>query len=108
MIVCVEAPHGSATRGNLVVGDPLAVTLSRPTSYSTVQVKGMIAAVEAPSAGDLERVQAHVHAFFDEVGKLGLLGDVARRLVGTELRTVVVEVAERYDQTPGPGAGRPL
>jgi hypothetical protein len=84
------------------------VTLSRPTSYSTVQVKGTMMAVQAPSAGDLERVRAHVDAFFAEVGRLGLVEDVARRLVGTALRTVVVEVTERYDQTPGPGAGRAL
>jgi hypothetical protein len=73
-----------------------------------VQVKGKMVAVEAPSPDDLERAQTHVHAFVAEVGKLGLVGDLARRLVGNELRTVVVEVTERYDQTPGPGAGRAL
>jgi hypothetical protein len=33
---------------------------------------------------------------------------IVRLLAAGELLAVSLEVAERYDQTPGPGAGRPL
>jgi hypothetical protein len=108
LMLCVEAPPGSPTRDNLAAGVPLAANLSRPSTYSAVQLKGTVRDVRAPDAGDLDRVAAHVDAFVVEVAGLGMDPDAARRLAGGELLTVVVGVDERYDQTPGEGAGARL
>jgi len=110
MTLCIEAPDGSATRANLAVGEPVAVTLSRPTSYSTMQIKGIIASVQAPTSDDLDQVRTHADAFLAEVAQHGFSGTAAQRFVGTGtgLQTVVIDVTERYDQTPGPDAGRAL
>ena len=43
-----------------------------------------------------------------ETATIGVPESIARALVGSDLRTVTIEVAERFDETPGPDAGRPL
>jgi hypothetical protein len=108
MELCVNAPEGSPTRANLLAGSPVAVTLSRPTTYSTVQLKGPVASVGEPEPGALRAAEAHVDAFVAEVGALGVPEPVIRTTVGVELLAIAVDVAERYDGTPGAGAGRPL
>jgi hypothetical protein len=106
--LCVDAPEGSDTLANLRTGSALAVTLSRPTSYVTVQLKGSVAAVGAPGPDDLEAAERHADAFVAETGAVGLPEAIARAIVGSALVAVAIHVAERYDQTPGPGAGRAL
>ena len=108
LTLCVDAPPGSATLQNLLAGSAIAATMSRPSTYSTVQLKGLLRAVRAPNAGEVDRVNAHLDAFAIETAGLGLDQTRARRLLGNALVTVVVDVAERYDQTPRPGAGAPM
>ena len=43
-----------------------------------------------------------------ETALVGVPESIARALVGSDLRTVTIEVAERFDETPGPDAGRRL
>ena len=108
LTLCVDAPEGSPTLANLRAGGPVAVTLSRPTSYLSVQVKGPLRALGAADEDALGIAAAHVAAFIEETSSMGVPAPVIRATVGTELVAVSVEVAERYDQTPGPGAGRAL
>jgi hypothetical protein len=108
LALCVEAPEASPTQANLLAGSPVAVTLSLPTTYSTVQLKGPVASVAPPDEEDLALVRAHREAFTAEVGALGVPAPVISRTFGDELLLVAVDVAERYDGTPGPGAGRAL
>jgi hypothetical protein len=59
--------------------------------------------------GDARRIAAeHIAAFVAETSALGVPEDVIHATVGDELVLVAFDVVERYDQTPGPGAGRPL
>jgi hypothetical protein len=106
LAVCVEAPQASPTDANLVVGAWAAVMFSLPSTYAAVQVKGRVLARHAPTAEDLARAEAHLTAFTAEVEPLGLT-DI-RRFFDPSLVAVVVEVAEQFDQTPGPGAGGAL
>ena len=108
LTLCVEAPEGSATHANLTAGAAFAATLSRPSTYSTVQLKGPLLDCHAPVATDLERVAAHLDAFVLDAATVGLDPVIGRRMAGPGLLTVVMEVIERYDQTPGPGAGASL
>jgi hypothetical protein len=104
----VNAPEGSPTRANLLGGSPVAVTLSRPTSYVTVQLKGPLAGVGAPDDDALRRASAHLDAFVAETTTLGVPDRIIRGMVDAELLAIAVEVTERYDGTPGPAAGRRL
>jgi hypothetical protein len=106
--LCVDAPEGSATLANLRAGSPMAVTLSRPTSYLTVQLKGPVVRFGAPGDDALRIASEHVEAFVAETSAIGVPEPVVRALAEGEMVAVAIDVAERYDQTPGPGAGRPL
>jgi hypothetical protein len=108
LTLCVDAPAGSATRANLEAGSPLAVTLSRPTSYLSVQLKGPVVALGEPDDEALRTVEAHLVSVTAETAAIGVPDSLMRALATTELLAVGIEVTERYDQTPGPGAGRAL
>jgi hypothetical protein len=106
--LCVDAPAGSDTEANLRAGSPLAVTLGRPSTYLTVQLKGPLLDVRPPDAAARRQVAEHMEAFVAETNPLGVAEAVVRATLGEALLAVAIEVAERYDQTPGPGAGRAL
>jgi hypothetical protein len=105
MTLCVAAAPGSQTLSNLEENGAIAVTFSLPTSYRTVQVKGAVVELCAPTAEHLARVEEHVAAFVDEVEHVGVQRSLARRFVGPDLVAVSFAVRELYDQTPGPNAG---
>jgi hypothetical protein len=108
LTMCVAAAPASTMRANLEGGGTIAATFSVPTTYRTVQLKGPLLSVEEPSADDLARVEEHVAAFAEEVARVGIPATRAPRLREPALLAVQMEVRERYDQTPGPGAGSPL
>lgn len=106
--VCVESPPGSAMARNLQSGSPLAATVSRLASFTSVQLKGAVVEVAAPTQERLDAVTEHVARFVAETGAVGVPEALARALVGADLVSVTIEVAERFDETPGSGAGRRL
>jgi hypothetical protein len=109
LTVCAEAPQDSPTRANLAQdGTPAAITLVLPSTYSSVQVKGVVAQVRPPDDADRRRIAEHAEAFVEDTRTLELPEAVARALQHTEFLTVELQLRERYDQTPGPGAGGAL
>ncbi|HVX31899.1 MAG TPA: pyridoxamine 5'-phosphate oxidase family protein [Solirubrobacterales bacterium] len=108
LALCVEAPPGSRVRANLEANGEIAVTCSRPTTYRTVQVKGVAEIVGEPDAERLRAVRAQVGAFSAEVAQLGLPADAGEALLADELLAVTVVPREVFDQTPGPTAGARL
>jgi hypothetical protein len=106
--VHVEAPDGSAMLANLRPGRPIAATITSPSTYESVQLKGRIAAVGAPGVDEDDRIAEHVDAFVAATSAVGMAEPVARAVFGGALVAVEVDVAERFDQTPGPNAGRRL
>ena len=108
LTVCVEAAADSAMARNLESGSPVAATLARLTSHSTVQLKGAVVEVATPTPDRLDAVTEHVDSFVAETAAVGVPESIARALVGPDLLTVTIAVAERFDETPGAGAGRRL
>jgi hypothetical protein len=106
--LCVGASGDSRMRANLVRGATIAATCSLPTTYRTVQLKGPVLHVGEPSGEDLERADAHLAAFVEQVGRIGIPAGRAPRLREPVLLAVRMEIRERYDQTPGPRAGAAL
>ena len=104
--VCVETRAGSHTVESLLLGAPIAMTLTRPSTYRSLQVKGAVAAIEAPTEGQLARVDDHWMAYAAEAELVGVSARLVSRLVDRQaLLTVTVDLEEAYDQTPGPRAG---
>jgi hypothetical protein len=105
--VSVTAPAGSATLSNLESTRPIAVTVSQPTTYRTMQMKGVVDAIGDLTDEQRSRVQSHQDLFHEEVAKLGVTANAANLFLG-DLRVVSFVVDELFDQTPGVGAGNRL
>jgi len=106
--LCVSVPPGSRTEENLRANGAIAVTCSRPSTYRTVQLKGVATELEDPTGDQLEAVQRHLDSFTREVEKVGVRPEAARTFLGVELLSVTFEVREVFEQTPGPKAGERL
>lgn len=84
----------------------IAVTGADVRTLRSVQLKGTAHDLEAPTPADLERSGMFCDSFFADVEAVdGVHRALMERLVPTDLLAVTVEVAELYDQTPGPAAG---
>lgn len=106
--VCVEGGPDSAMARNLEAGSPVAAMITRLAAVTSVQLKGRVVEVAAPTRDRLDAVADHVDRFVAETGMLGVSEATARAFVGPELLAVTMEVTERFDETPGAGAGRAL
>ncbi len=79
------------------------------TNYRSIQWRGRAVDVgERATPGDLALADHAMGVFADACPLVGLDPALTWRLWPVELRPVVVEVDEVFDQTPGPEAGRAL
>jgi hypothetical protein len=95
------------------LGEPepfaIAVTGADVQTLQSVQVKGRVVAVEPVTDDDLELSARFCDDFFEKVERVDGVGrHLMSRLVPSDLWACTVEVAEVYDQTPGPAAGRSI
>ena len=104
MRLAVTAPEGSSTLANLESNALIAVTMSRPSTYETIQVKGSVGSVGHPSQQDLDRAHDHLDRFITEVALVGVEEGADKFFLGN-LRTVSFEVGSIFNQTPGSSAG---
>lgn len=87
----------------------IALTGGDVGTLRSFQVKGTARDLEPPTARDLERSQRYCDAFFGAVCEAdGTPRWLMDRLAPVDLVACTVDVAEVYDQTPGPGAGARL
>jgi hypothetical protein len=94
---------------NLVEGRAVAITGADVPTLRAVQLKGTSAGVEPSRDGDTDRVARHVEVFHTDITATdGTPRAILDRMTPDVVVAVVVDVAEVYDQTPGPGAGEPV
>lgn len=88
----------------------IAVVFTEPSSNRTLQLKGDDAEVRACGDDDGALAERYLQGFIDEIGQLGFAAEVAHTILGHDDDLVAVHftVAEAFEQTPGPDAGRPL
>jgi hypothetical protein len=87
----------------------VSLTGAHVSTFHSVQFKGRPVVVEAPSAEDMEMVRAQSEKFFEMVNRVdGNPVEQLRRMLPLETVAVEMIVAEMFDQTPGPSAGRAL
>jgi hypothetical protein len=87
----------------------VAVTGADVRTLVSVQVKGTAVSLEPSTGEDVHRSQRFCADFAEAVEEADNIdGTLVHRLLPVDLWACTVEVAEAYDQTPGPGAGRQL
>lgn len=89
-------------------GRPVAVTAADVVSLRSVQLKGTSQGVEpSDDPADRDRLGRYVDAFYADIEATdGTSRAVLDRLTPDDVLAVGIEVADVFDQTPGPGAGR--
>jgi len=108
MTLCVGLPPASTVLENLTANGAIAVNCSSPSTYRSVQVKGVVTRLADPTAEQLEVVEAHVVAFSTAVEANGLPPDSGHDFLEDELIAVTMTPRDLFDQTPGPNAGARL
>ena len=99
-----QATSGAVV-ANLAEHPPVALVLSRPNDYHTVQLKGAATGVRAARDDERALVDAFMEAFGALVEDLGVPRDLWQRVPCWPCFAVDVQVGEVFLQTPGPGAG---
>jgi hypothetical protein len=89
-----------------VEGGAIAVTATSVRTLSSVQLKGRVGEPAVASPEDVERAQRYMDWFFRDITETdGTHPALLERFVPSGFVACSVEVHERFDQTPGPGAG---
>jgi hypothetical protein len=111
LTVFVAADRAEGLLDGVRANGAVAVSVNRPSTHASVQVKGVDAVVEPLADDELGPLEAYRDAWAAELGEMGYAEAFARALVsgGREgLLAVRFTPAAAYHQSPGPEAGRPL
>lgn len=108
LTVFVEERRATDVLRSIRENGRIAVTYGDPISYRSVQVKGRDCAVVPMAYGDEEAITQHRNTV---ASNFALTGDPLtglRNMWMNDFIRLEFTIAEAYDQTPGPNAGRPL
>ena len=87
----------------------IAITVSKVTTYRTVQLKGEVLSITAEAEpGAAEYVDRARQAFAADLERIGMPGRHTRRLALLPFHEVRIRVGALFLQTPGPGAGKSM
>jgi hypothetical protein len=112
--VCVPLATSRKTLDNIESNGRIAVAVSLPTNYRTIQLKGQRATSAESDAADLAAVERHHDAFAAVNEPLGQQRQRVEAFWQAEIETSAAMVKvlfipeQIFDQTPGPSAGRSL
>lgn len=96
---------------DLRAGSPVAAVFSEPATHRTLQVKGLRAEVSGVTPADREFARQHLEATVAHLVPLGYEEAGIRTYFAhqpEQLLAVSFVPVAAFEQTPGPGAGRPL
>lgn len=106
--VFLDTARAGRALANLKVNPKIAMTVADVVSYRSVQLKGTFRETRAANDGDHAWVQQRREAFLSATSLIGDPPDLVRNLWLDDILCVTFVVEAAFDQTPGPGAGRPL
>ncbi len=86
----------------------VAVTMSRPITHRTVQIKGRVLSLSETPVEDRASMEALFCGFMREVALVGMPPGVILRILRWPSTSVDFSVEHVFVQTPGPGAGSKL
>jgi hypothetical protein len=89
----------------------LAVVFSEPATHRSVQLKASSASMRPAHEADRPLLARYLASMEHEIARVGFPATVTRAMLAFRLEDVVAvtfKPEQAFDQTPGPGAGKPL
>ena len=108
VLIFIDRPSAASAVANLRDNGRIAATFVDVLTLRSVQLKGRCVEVGDPQAEDWPGIETHRVAFTEAVAKIGYSKHLMRNLWSTQVVKVRFVVENIFDQTPGPGAGKPL
>jgi hypothetical protein len=106
--VYLPCANAKRTVENLLATRKIAVTLSKPPTHRTVQLKGCLEHIGQTPEHERNAVERLFSAFLEDLAYIG----IPRAIIGRTNRwpcwSVDFSVDDLFEQTPGPRAGQPL
>jgi predicted pyridoxine 5'-phosphate oxidase superfamily flavin-nucleotide-binding protein len=106
--VFVDREASAKMVANLRENRQVAVTLSSPITYRSIQLKGWCAEIREPASDDAPWVDRHRTMVTEALRARGLPAHVSRTYWSRDVVRLRCMIETKYDQTPGPGAGAKL
>jgi hypothetical protein len=108
--VLIEPGRTSSLLDDIAANGLIAVVFSQPSTHRTIQLKGTDARIVAVTAADRAAASRHREAWSSDLAGIGYSLEFATALHGGAgaLTAIRFTPAAAFQQTPGPGAGRPL
>lgn len=106
--VYVAEAAGAETLANLEANGAIAVVFEEILSHHTVQVKGRVLEIRPAAESERALVEKSIEGFFRQVEAVGASPGVVRKRRRWPCRAITFEVADVFEQTPGPKAGTPF
>ncbi|HWO73070.1 MAG TPA: pyridoxamine 5'-phosphate oxidase family protein [Dehalococcoidia bacterium] len=106
--VFVDRPAATQTMANLRDNGRVATVFVDILTNRSVQLKGRCVEVGDPDPDDWRIIERHREEFTEATSALGFPARMISNLWSTQVVKVRFVVEDLFDQTPGPGAGRPL
>ena len=106
--VFLDEARSERTLANLRANGRIAMTMTHPVSYRSLQLKGTFRESGAPDEADRDWVRQQREGF---VASAALVGDppaVIRNLWLEDVVRITFAVEHAFNQTPGAAAGAPL
>ena len=95
--------------GRTIASPPfaIAVTVSAIALFRSTQLKGTVRELRPPTDGQVNHARQQVTTLFEALHRItGEDLSILPSVMPESLLVATIAVAEAYDQTPGPGAGR--
>ncbi len=100
-----DAPAVSGAAGTRAI----AITAVNVPTLRSTQVKGRVLRVEPATDADRDRADRFCDEFFGDIAETEKTPrHVIEHIRPADYCACIVTIEERYDQTPGPGAGAPI
>jgi hypothetical protein len=106
--VIVPRGPGDRTLANIEDNGQVAVSFTRALDHISVQVKGTCVGTRPTTEADRVPVERYRAAFVEGLYLVGMRRSLTSRLRALPGVVITVEVSSVFNQTPGPGAGRPV
>jgi hypothetical protein len=84
----------------------IAITFSRPVDHRSIQLKGKCSGMRPCTDEERAMQERYRAAFAEQLQVVGLPRAISMQVRCTPSVAVDVTIAELFEQTPGPGAGR--
>ena len=108
--VLVEPSRAGTLLDDIAANGMIAVVFSQPSTHRTIQLKGSNARVVKVTAADRAIAARHLLDWSEDLCRIGYTPEFAHAVRGAapRLAAIAFTPSAAFQQTPGPGAGKPL